>query len=132
MTINEARFGWSDPTPAHVFTPICPVPHTDQAQPDPMRSRADYGSDVDWRHHLEQELNDCELRLAGCTTTATTTHLDPAVGGDHRRATLEVCLDASRHCHGTIDAPRSAGGGDHNPAHTARIPRKLSRTQLDA
>jgi hypothetical protein len=50
----------------------------------------------------------CELQLQGCTITATTTHLDPRLHGDHRNATIADCLDACHRCHGTIDQPRSA------------------------
>lgn len=49
----------------------------------------------------------CEIRLAGCTRRATTVHLDPRLGGNHRVARLEDCRAACHRCHGRVDGPRS-------------------------
>src|SRR5262249_50206944 len=52
----------------------------------------------------------CQIRLEGCTLIATSVHIAPALGGDHWLATLEDCLSACHHCHGSTDAPRAAAG----------------------
>jgi len=36
-----------------------------------------------------------------------TVHLDPRLGGDHRRADADHCLTLCRSCHGRVDQPRS-------------------------
>lgn len=51
----------------------------------------------------------CQLRHPGCTEVATTVHLDPSLGGDHRGAQPIDCISACSHCHGVEDAPRSSG-----------------------
>ena len=49
----------------------------------------------------------CELKLPGCTSLATHTHLDPAANGDHRSATIYQARACCANCSGAIDAPRS-------------------------
>jgi hypothetical protein len=49
----------------------------------------------------------CELRLPGCTTTATTVHLHPELAGNHDIATVADCDAACAHCHGVTDGRRS-------------------------
>lgn len=50
----------------------------------------------------------CELRVdRGCTTVATTMHLDERLAGDHDRATLDDVRAACAHCHGVTDGRRS-------------------------
>lgn len=65
-----------------------------------------------WRKTRAERLalaaDQCELRLRGCTITATTVHLDPRLAGNHLAATTHDCLAACHHCHGTIDAPRAS------------------------
>jgi hypothetical protein len=50
----------------------------------------------------------CEFRYPGCTSRATTVHLDPRLQGDHLKARLEDCASACHHCHGVVDGARSA------------------------
>jgi 5-methylcytosine-specific restriction endonuclease McrA len=45
----------------------------------------------------------CTIRLPGCTTTATSVHLHPALGNNHDLATLSNTQSACAHCHGRID-----------------------------
>lgn len=59
---------------------------------------------------LERDGCMCRIRLAGCTGTATTVHLDPRLGGNHAAATLEDLLSACAHCHGLVDGPRARRG----------------------
>src|SRR4051794_40371197 len=50
---------------------------------------------------LELDGRRCQLRVDdGCTGVATTVHLAPELGGDHRRARLEDLTSACAHCHG--------------------------------
>jgi 5-methylcytosine-specific restriction endonuclease McrA len=56
---------------------------------------------------LERDGYRCRLRGRRCTGTATTVHLDPRLGGNHRIATLADCTSLCRRCHGAIDAPRA-------------------------
>lgn len=49
----------------------------------------------------------CELRLNGCTKTATTVHLDPRLDGNHDVATVDDCKAACARCHGVVDGGRS-------------------------
>lgn len=56
---------------------------------------------------LQRDGGWCQLRLEGCTGRATTVHLRPELGGDHRRATLEDCVSACRVCHGRVDGGRA-------------------------
>ena len=64
-----------------------------------------------WKNIRTQRLNldshRCTIRLPGCTTTATTVHLDPQLKGDHTYAGLGNTRSACRHCHGVIDAHRA-------------------------
>ena len=64
-----------------------------------------------WRRVREARLRldgyVCQLKQGGCTVRATTVHLDPALRGDHRKATLNTTLSACLHCHGVVDAPRA-------------------------
>jgi 5-methylcytosine-specific restriction endonuclease McrA len=64
----------------------------------------------------------CTFRLDGCTGRAETVHLDPALGGDHSRATMENTRSACRHCHGVVDAPRSHRGGGTGVDRDAEAP----------
>lgn len=50
----------------------------------------------------------CQLRLPGCTKEATTVHLRPELGGDHRSATSDDVTACCAHCHGVVDAPRAS------------------------
>lgn len=65
-----------------------------------------------WRQLREERLELaaglCELRFEGCIGTATSVHLNPALGGDHKRAVLEDCRAACVVCHGYVDGIRSA------------------------
>jgi hypothetical protein len=61
------------------------------------------------RHALAQ--GRCELKLDGCTITATHTHLNPELQGDHRTATIYDTRACCSSCSGAVDAPRSRGGG---------------------
>lgn len=68
-----------------------------------------YGTNrAHWRTIRQQRLaidgHRCTIRLEGCTTTATTVHLDPALNGQHDLATLGNTRSACARCHGTIDA----------------------------
>ena len=63
----------------------------------------------------------CELKLPGCTSLATHTHLDPAAHGDHRSATIYQARACCANCSGAIDAPRSNRRGavvDREPSDT--------------
>jgi hypothetical protein len=56
---------------------------------------------------LERDGRRCMLGLRGCTLIATTVHLRPELGGDHRRATLDDVTSSCARCHGVVDAPRA-------------------------
>lgn len=45
----------------------------------------------------------CEYQLPGCTHQATTVHLNPALAGDHHRATLHDTRAACRPCHRLVE-----------------------------
>lgn len=64
-----------------------------------------------WRRIRAERLllagNRCELGLHGCTGTATTAHLDPALEGDHRAATVDDIRSACAECHGRVDGARA-------------------------
>jgi 5-methylcytosine-specific restriction endonuclease McrA len=66
-----------------------------------------------WQHlrlaRLQLDGYRCTFQLDGCTGYATTVHLAPELGGNHRLATLELTRSACRHCHGVTDAPRAHG-----------------------
>jgi hypothetical protein len=62
----------------------------------------------------------CELRLPGCELHATTVHLHPGLHGDHRRATVSLCLAACHQCHGRLDGGRAHG----KPAAATPTPRQ--------
>lgn len=66
------------------------------------------------RARLKQAKGVCELRLRGCTRRASTVHLDPRLGGNHRAATLGDVRAACLRCHGVLDGARS-----HQHARTA-------------
>ena len=64
----------------------------------------------------------CQIRLDGCTGTATSVDLDPRLNGQHDLATLDNTRSACAHCHGKTDgeggrwAPEKISGGDtHAP-----------------
>lgn len=59
------------------------------------------------RARLEVDGYACQIRREGCTGRATTVHLDPSLGGDHRAAMIDDCVSACHRCHGAIDAPRA-------------------------
>lgn len=74
--------------------------------------RTDHGySSSHWqRVRLEVLLRDgyrCRLKHDGCTTIATTVHLDPDRLGLHRAAFATDCLAACEHCHGVEDGERA-------------------------
>ena len=72
--------------------------HVEWRGPNGLRKRA-----------LDRDQGLCKLRVDDrCTTLATTVHLDPALEGDHARATLDDCTSACAHCHGVIDGARAA------------------------
>jgi hypothetical protein len=56
---------------------------------------------------LERDGHTCQLQHRGCTEVATTVHLDPALKGNHRIASLEHCKSACKHCHGVEDGRRT-------------------------
>ena len=60
---------------------------------------------------LNRDNHACQLRLNGCTGTATTVHIDPRLMGDHTLATLDDCTSACTHCHGVVDGARASRGG---------------------
>lgn len=68
------------------------------------------------RQRLQLDGYLCQLRLEGCTTEATTVHLDPAYGGDHLQAQLGDVVSACLHCHGVEDGPRAQLGKLDPPA----------------
>lgn len=75
--------------------------------------KRDHGRDTAaWRTLRQQRLaldhEICQLRHPGCTEHATTVHLNPALEGQHARATLDDCTSACHHCHGVEDAPRAS------------------------
>lgn len=47
---------------------------------------------------LDRDRLRCQLALPGCTGVATEVHLDPSLGGDHNRATDELCVAACQSC----------------------------------
>lgn len=50
----------------------------------------------------------CELQVdRGCTTVATTVHIDDTLTGNHDRATIDDCRAACAHCHGVVDGGRA-------------------------
>lgn len=49
----------------------------------------------------------CELGLPGCTEVPTHTHLDPALKGNHRIATVADVRACCAQCSGAVDAPRA-------------------------
>lgn len=49
----------------------------------------------------------CQIKLPGCTGRATMVHLDPALLGDHRFATILDCVSCCPSCSGAVDAPRA-------------------------
>jgi hypothetical protein len=101
---------------------VCSKPGCPHLQPCPTHMAEDrarrnarvrdygYGSS-NWqqvrkqRHALAQ--GRCELKLDGCTITATHTHLNPELQGDHRTATIYHARACCASCSGAIDAPRA-------------------------
>lgn len=66
----------------------------------------------------------CQLGLPGCTGTATTVHIDPRYGGNHRLVTgLGDAVAACRRCHGRVDAPRAGRSEKSLAASTPLGPR---------
>jgi cytochrome c553 len=80
----------------------------------PTEHQRDNGySSADWqslrRRRLAYDDLRCQLHYPGCTERATSVHLDPALKGDHSKATMENTASACAHCHGVEDAPTSNG-----------------------
>lgn len=76
-----------------------------------------------WQQTRQQRLELDRQTCQRCGAQATNVHLDPALHGNHRLASIETTLSLCHRCHGTIDAPRSAQRGGGHGTHRARPPR---------
>jgi 5-methylcytosine-specific restriction endonuclease McrA len=75
---------------------------------------------------LARDAHLCRLQLAGCTTRATSVHLNPELGGRHDLAGPADCLSACAHCHGVIDGARTGGRGHDGTRSESATPRSRS------
>lgn len=91
----------------------CGTPSRGARCPEHDRSRGYRPLDPHWRSvraaRLHIDADRCQLRHTGCTGTATSVHLDPALERDHSRATVFNTISACAHCHGVEDGRRSRG-----------------------
>ena len=78
-------------------------PNVPQLSPRQQRSSRDT---THWRKMSRARLayaeGICEVQLPGCTVSALIVHLNPALGGNHRLATLDDCRAVCNECHGHI------------------------------
>jgi 5-methylcytosine-specific restriction endonuclease McrA len=59
-----------------------------------------------WRRLRVQALERDDYTCQGCGAPAVSVHISPALGGDHRAATLDDCVSACLVCHGRLDGQR--------------------------
>jgi 5-methylcytosine-specific restriction endonuclease McrA len=90
---------------------MSPIIRSGYAPRTTHRERGDHRKH--WRTIRKQRLAldgyRCTIQLDGCTTTATTVHLHPALNNNHDLATLDNTQSACARCHGRVDGAGRGG-----------------------
>ena len=100
------------------FTPVsgrrrndrCPEHAAAQAQrrdkQKAVKNREQGRTTQHWKRLRVQALDRDDYTCQVCGQPAVSVHINPALGGDHRAATLDDCVSACLSCHGRLDGQR--------------------------